>query len=72
MKAMFWIGLLLLLLGLASFVVPIPRTERDSVSAGGITLGFKTQHQETVSPMISAALVLGGAGLMIAGRVKGR
>jgi hypothetical protein len=72
MKVVFWIGLLLLILGLASFVVPIPRTERDSVSAGGITLGVKTQHQETVSPMISAALLLGGAGLMIAGRVKGR
>jgi hypothetical protein len=72
MKIVFWIGLLLLILGLASFVVPIPRTERDSVSAGGITLGVKTQHQETVSPMISAALLLGGAGLMIAGRVKGR
>lgn len=72
MKTVFWIGLLLLLLGLASFVVPIPRTERDSVSAGGITLGVKTQHQETVSPMISAVLLLGGAGLIIAGRVKGR
>jgi hypothetical protein len=72
MKTVFWIGLLLLLLGLASFVVPIPRTGRDSVSAGGITLGVETRHQETVSPMISAVLLLGGAGLIIAGRVKGR
>jgi hypothetical protein len=70
MKAIFWIGLLLLILGLASFVVPIPRTGRDSVSAGGITLGVETRHQETVSPMISAVLLLGGAGLIIAGRVK--
>jgi hypothetical protein len=70
MKAAFWIGVVLLILGLASFVVPIPRTERDSVSAGGITLGVKTQHQETVSPVISAVLLLGGAGLIIAGKVK--
>jgi len=70
MKAVFWIGVILLILGLASFVVPIPRTERNSMSAGGITLGVKTQHQETVSPVISAVLLLGGAGLIIAGRVK--
>lgn len=70
MKAAFWIGVVLLILGLASFVVPIPQTERNSVSAGGITLGIKTQHQQTVSPVISAVLLLGGAGLIIAGRVK--
>ena len=70
MKAVFWIGVIVLILGLASFVVPIPQTERNSVSAGGITLGVKTQHQETVSPAISAVLLLGGAGLIIAGRVK--
>jgi hypothetical protein len=70
MKAAFWIGVVLLILGLASFVVPIPQTERNSVSAGGITLGVKTQHQQTVSPVISAVLLLGGAGLIIAGRVK--
>jgi hypothetical protein len=70
MKAVIWIGVVLLILGLASFVVPIPQTERNSVSAGGITLGVKTQHQETVSPVISAVLLLGGVGLIIAGRVK--
>lgn len=70
MKAIFWIGLFLLIMGFASFVIPIPQTERDSVSAGGITLGVKTQHQQTVSPVISAVLLLAGAGLIIAGRVK--
>ena len=70
MKIQFWIGLGVLLLGVASLVIPIPRTEKDSVQAVGITLGIETQHQETVSPVISSLMILGGAGMMIAGRVK--
>ena len=70
MKIQFWIGLVVLLLGVASLVIPIPRTEKDSVQAVGITLGIETQHQETVSPVISSLMILGGAGMMIAGRVK--
>ena len=70
MKTQFWIGLGVLLLGVASLVVPIPRTEKDSVQAVGITVGIETRHQETVSPVISALLILGGAGMMIAWRVK--
>jgi len=62
----------LLVLGLVSLVVPVPRTERDSVEAGGVSIGIETQHQETVSPVVSALMILGGAGMMIAGQVKQR
>ena len=70
MKTLFWIGLGMLLLGVASLIVPIPSTEHDSVQAAGITLGIETRHQETVSPVISALLILSGAGMLIAGQVK--
>jgi hypothetical protein len=71
MRALLLIGLIVLILGLVSLVVPIPSTERTGVKAGGISLGVETQHEEKVSPLVSAVLILGGAGMMIAGKVKG-
>ena len=38
MKALFWIGLVVLILGLVSLAVPIPRTEKNGVKAAGIPL----------------------------------
>jgi hypothetical protein len=70
MKALFWIGLVVLVLGLVSLVAPIPRTERDSVKAAGISIGVETRHQEKLSPVVSAIMILGGAGIMIAGKVR--
>ena len=70
MRALFWIGLTVLVLGLVSLVVPIPRTERDSVQAAGISFGVETRRQEKLSPVVSAIMILGGAGMMIAGKVR--
>lgn len=70
MKLLFWIGLVVLALGFASLVVPIPRTEREGFSAGGISMGVETRHSETVSPIISGVMILGGAGMMIAGKSR--
>jgi len=70
MKLLFWVGLAVLVLGLVSLVVPIPSTQHDSVQAVGITLGVETTHQETVSPVFSALLILAGAGMMIAGKAR--
>lgn len=68
MKALFWIGTVLLVLGIASFFVPIPHSEREGFKAGGVSIGVETQHQETVSPIVSGAMILAGAGLMIAAK----
>jgi len=70
MKTLFWIGLVVLILGFASLVVPIPSNERQGVEAGGVSIGVEVQTEEKVSPILSAVMILGGAGLMIAG--KGR
>jgi hypothetical protein len=70
MKILFWIGLLVLLLGLASLVVPIPRTEKEGLKAGGISMEVQTKHSETVSPGVSAVMILAGAGMMVAGKRK--
>ena len=70
MKAIFWVGLVLLILGVASLVVPIPRTEREGIKVGGVSLGVETRHDEKAPPIISAVMILGGVGLLIAGRRK--
>jgi hypothetical protein len=68
MKVLFWIGLLVLILGIVSLVVPIPHNEREGVAIGGVSLGVETQHQEKVSPIASAAMILAGLGAMAAGK----
>ena len=67
MKALFTVGLVLLLLGVASLFVPIPRKERAGFEVGGVSVGVETTRKETVSPYVSAALVLAGAAMMVAG-----
>jgi hypothetical protein len=70
MKALFAVGLVLVVLGIASLFVPIPQKDRAGVQIGGVSLGVETSHKEKVSPIVSAVLVLAGAGMMIAGQRK--
>jgi hypothetical protein len=70
MKPLFWIGIVVLILGIASLVVPIPRNEREGFKAGGVSVGIETQHQERVSPIVSAVMILAWPGLLIAGKRK--
>jgi hypothetical protein len=71
MTVVFWVGLVLLILGIGSLLVPIPSNERDGFSVGGVSIGVETRHDEKVSPVVSAAMILGGAGLMIAAKKRG-
>jgi hypothetical protein len=68
MKAFLLVGVLLVVLGIFSFVVPIPHSEHHGVNLGDARIGVTTEHDEKVSPTISIILVLVGAGLMVAGR----
>jgi hypothetical protein len=70
MKALFWIGMVVLILGIVSLVVPIPRNERDGFKAGGMSFNVETRHEEKVSPWVSAVMILGGAGMMVAGKMR--
>ncbi len=67
MKILLLAGLLLVVLGIASLVVPIPHTETQGIKAGGLNIGVQTSHSERVSPIISAVLIAGGIALTIAG-----
>ena len=60
-------GLLLVVLGIASMVVPIPSSEKQGIKIGDTNIGVQTSHSERVSPIISAVLIAGGIALTIAG-----
>lgn len=68
MRMLFWAGVIFVVLGIASLVVPIPHTESSGVKVGGSSIGIETTHEEKVSPIISAVLIAAGAGMMIAGK----
>jgi hypothetical protein len=70
MKALSWIGMVVLILGVVSFVVPIPHNEREGFKAGGVSVGVETRHSDRMSPYVSAALILAGVGAMVAAKVK--
>lgn len=68
MRGLFWIGVVFVVLGIASLVIPIPHNERSGVKVGGASIGIETRHEEKVSPIISAVLIAAGAAMMIAGK----
>jgi hypothetical protein len=70
MKPLMVVGILLLVLGIASLFVPIPHNENQGISAGDMHIGVQVRHDEKVSPIISAVLIVAGAGLMFAGARK--
>jgi hypothetical protein len=67
MKMLLYAGLLLIVLGIASLVVPIPHTETEGIKVGSANLGIQTSHSERISPIISVVLIAGGIALSIAG-----
>jgi len=70
MKALMIVGVLLVVLGIASLFIPIPHNENEGLSAGDVHIGVQVRHDEKVSPIVSAVLILGGVGLMVAGSRK--
>lgn len=67
MKAMFWIGLVVVVLGVASLLVPVPHSENRGIKAGDVNIGIQTRHEERISPWISGVLIAGGIGIMLLG-----
>jgi hypothetical protein len=67
MKIYLYAGLILIVVGIASLIVPIPHTETHGIRAGDMHFGVQTRHSERVSPIISALLIAGGIALGIAG-----
>ncbi len=67
MKILLFAGLLMVVLGIASLIVPIPRSETQGIKIGDTNIGVQTRHSERVSPIVSVVLIAGGISLTIAG-----
>jgi hypothetical protein len=67
MKTLLYVGLILVALGIASLVVPIPHTQTQGIKVGDANFGVQTTHSERVAPVISIVLIAGGIALSIAG-----
>ena len=59
MKPLFWVGAVLLVAGILSFLVPIPQRETHGVKLG-----------DALSPVVGGILCAVGAVMMIAGTRK--
>jgi len=67
MKALFMAGLVVLILGVASFFVALPHAENHGVKIGDANVGITTHSSEKLPPAIGAVLIVGGIVMMVAG-----
>ena len=72
MKSLLWIGVVVFVLGIASFFVPFPQRERHAMNAGGISVGVETTDSKTLPVAASVVMVVGGLSMAAAGGLLGR
>jgi hypothetical protein len=70
MKAVLWVGVLVLVLGIASLFVAIPHKETHGIKAGDVNIGVQTETSETLPRGVSVALIVGGLVLAVIGGAR--
>jgi len=70
MKALPIVGVLLLVLGVLSFVVPVPHQEKHGIKVGDANFSVQTQNSEKLPPAVGIVLVAGGVLALIVGLRK--
>ena len=70
MRTLTIIGIIVLALGIAAFVVPIPKSEHHAVKIGDSQVGITTQHNERLPPAVAGLICVVGAVLLIAAARK--
>jgi uncharacterized membrane protein len=70
MKGLSLLGILLLVLGALSFVVPVPHREDHSVKIGDAKIGVQTQNSEKLPPAAGIVLLAGGVVALVMGMRK--
>ena len=72
MRALFWLGLLILVVGVASFFVALPEKHNEGIRVGDARIGVEETTNHKLPPWAGGILVVGGIGMMIAGGRGGR
>ncbi len=70
MRPLFLIGLVVLVLGIFSFVVPIPMSHSHDAKIGDATIGITTHSSEKLPPYVGGILCVAGVVLLVAGSRK--
>lgn len=70
MKALSITGVLLLILGILSFIVPFPHREKHGVSIGDAKFSIQTESSDRFPPAVGILLVGGGIVALIIGLRK--
>ncbi len=70
MRPLFWVGLVVLVLGIAGFIVPVPRQERHGIKVGDTNIGVETTSRERLPLWVGGVLVVVGGVMMVAGGRK--
>ena len=71
MKGLALVGIALVILGLLSFVVPVPHSENHGIKVGDAKIGVQTESQEKLPYGVGIALVAGGVIALVAGNRRG-
>jgi len=70
MKNLVFVGVLLLVLGVLSLVVPIPHRENHGVKIGDTKIGVQTESSEKLPPAVGVILLAGGILALVVGLRK--
>jgi hypothetical protein len=69
-RALFIVGLIVLVLGVASLFIAVPVKEKHGIKAGPVSLGVETTDYQKAPPAVSIVFIAAGVVLMIAGARK--
>lgn len=70
MRPLAIIGIIVLVLGVASLFVGLPRTENHGIKVGDASVGVQTRTTERLPLIASIAMIIGGGVVTAAGMKK--
>lgn len=70
MKALPLVGILLLVLGVLSFIIPVPHREHHGVKFGDAKISVETESSDKLPPAAGIVLLAGGVVALVLGLRK--
>ena len=70
MRALPLVGVLLLVLGILSFIVPVPSRSDHSLKIGDAKIGVQTESSQKLPPAAGIILLAGGVAALVLGLRK--
>lgn len=71
MRAVLWIGVVVIVLGIASFFVALPEKHKEGIRVGGASIGVETTSSQKMPVYVGVILLVGGISMVLAGSRSG-